>query len=173
MRRRRPLLAGQQGARQSRGMLDLKSLADRLGLSHDQTSRLVQSLRDVLQGHVQRGRYNRIEVHAGAIPMLERARDLHQRGTSYADLPSEIEAEMTDNAQADGANEISSPPAERRPTACAACESKDELIAQLRDDLQRERERADRYERLALPNPDGRPWWQRLLGLSGSRSARG
>lgn len=144
-------------------MLGIEALANRLGQSEDQTRRLIDALGGVLRPHIHRGAKNALLVDQAGLAILERAVELKSQGIRLSELGATVAQEV--NGSALGPQEA---PAEQREAACDSCTQRDRMIDLLERQLEKAERERDEYRQLALPNPDRRPWWQRLLGASRS-----
>lgn len=145
-------------------MLEVRQLADRLGLSEHQTRRLLRSLDGVLRGHLKRGRDNRILVDDGAIAILDRAVALWRGGIPLRDLGQTIAGEMEEGAPHAGDGPAPNPerPASNR---CPTCEAYRKQIEHLEGEVRWLRSRLEELQARALPPAGSRPWswWRRLF----------
>jgi hypothetical protein len=148
-------------------MLELRDLQSRFGLSEHQARRLLRALAPVLRGRVRRGRDNRLLVDDGACAIVERAVELWRSGTALRDLSQSIASELGDPAShwPSGGE-----PDQAKPSQCPLCQSRDALIAHLREENAWLRAKLDEaLARIpALPAPARLSRWQALkLALLG------
>lgn len=102
--------------------------------------------------------------------------ELKASGVVLADLADTIAQEMNSDAKhtpVDARQSDDNGPDKLREGHCEGCLQRDRLIThlegqldELRDDKERLRLERDELRQLALPNPDRRPWWARVLGLN-------
>jgi hypothetical protein len=114
-------------------MLELRDLQSRFGLSEHQARRLLRALAPVLRGRVRRGRDNRLLLDDGACAIVERAVELWRSGIPLRDLWQSVAGEMRDPAShwpSGGELDQAKPPQDQ----CPLCQSRDALIAHLREE---------------------------------------
>ena len=117
-------------------MLELKAVADRVGLSEHQVRRLLRALDPVLQGLSKRGRDNRILLEDGAVAILDRAVALWRGGLPLRDLSQTVGQEMG-GGPTDGRNGFVPNRDEPVPHHCPAYEARQELVRELKTDKDR------------------------------------
>lgn len=146
-------------------MLEVRQLADRLGLSEHQTRRLLRSLDGVLQGHVRRGRDNRILVDHSAIALLDRAVSLWREGIPLRNLSETIANELQNRSSHVENGKVLKPeqPMQNH-HQCPTCNAYRQQIEHLEGEIRWLRDQLEELQARALPPAGSRPWWRRFLG---------
>jgi hypothetical protein len=144
-------------------MMELKDIQSRFGLSEHQARRLLRALAPVLRGRVRRGRDNRILLDDGACAIIERAVELWRSGVALRDLSQTVASEMgdvTSHWPSGGELDQAKPSQDQ----CPLCQSRDALIAHLREENAWLRAKLDEaLARIpALPAPARLSRWQAL-----------
>lgn len=124
-------------------MLELKAVADRLGLSEHSARRLLRALAPMVDDHIKRGKDNRLLIQSGALAILDRAASLWSDGQTLQDLSKTIQHELG-KASTDHANGLA--PNRENPASdhhCGACDVRDQMIQELRADKARLLEQLD------------------------------
>lgn len=95
-------------------MLELRAIADRVGLSEHQTRRVLRALAPVLESRTKRGRDNRILIDTNGLAIIERGVELWKDGNPLNGLCDAVTAELADvpSARADGVTKGPSNPTE-------------------------------------------------------------
>lgn len=117
-------------------MLELKAVANHLGLSEHQARRVLRALTPVLQAGIKRGRDNRILVENGDLAIMERAVALWHGGLPLRDLSQTVASELGNGNYHGSVSlvpNLAKPPSDHCPT----CEAREELVRELRADKTR------------------------------------
>jgi hypothetical protein len=138
-------------------MLEIRQIADRLGLSEHQARRLLRALDSLLQGSIRRGRDNRILLDSGAVAILDRAVALWRDGIPLRDLHQTIADELK-NGPDDGQKPVNGLAPNREQPTQDPCESYRVMIAHLEDEVRWLRSQLEELQRRALPPAGSRRW---------------
>jgi len=138
-------------------MLEIKQVAERLGLSEHQTRRVLRALDTVLRGFVKRGRDNRILLDDRAIAILDRAVALWRSGIPLRDLHQAVADELNNTDSNRGERDSGLAPNRANP-AQDLCESHRLMISHLEEEVRWLRAQLEELQQRALPPTGSRRW---------------
>ncbi len=120
-------------------MLELKTVADRCGLSEHQARRVVRALSPVLQDRLKRGKDNRILLDNSALMIVDRAVNLWRGGLPLQNVSQTVATEITNGAKTGADGLTDRLPNHEQPTHnhCTTCEAREDLVKELRTDKER------------------------------------
>ena len=144
-------------------MLEIRQIADHLGLSEHQTRRVLRALGSLLQGSIRRGRDNRILLDDSAVAILDRAVSLWRGGIPLKDLAQSLAKELQEQRD-NGDKRTAGLSPDRENPVQDPCESYRIMIEHLEDEVRWLRSQLELLQQRALPSPRRRwrwpPWRQ-------------
>jgi len=139
-------------------MLEIRQIADRLGLTEHQVRRLLRALDTLLQGSIRRGRDNRILLPDSAVAILDRAVALWRGGIPLKDLRQALAEELQDQRD-EGGKQPSGLALEQAKPMRDPCEGYRAMIAHLEEEVRWLRSQLEKLQQQALPPVGSRRRW--------------
>lgn len=162
-------------------MFDVRAIADRFGWTDNQVRTRLEVADSLLVPYLQSGRKNKILVNSSGLAVLDRLAQLEGEGLTVTAAVERLQSEMEPEPESQNGKQSSATPKQAEGHSEATTNhaqadglvelyerllrEKDEHIERLESQNERLWNRVEDLEQLALPNPDRRPWWQRVLGI--------